>query len=323
MTNTTTAAAEMSTADQLRAALKAAGYSRKQVTVKHDHYSMGSTLYVTIRDASVPKSKVEAIAGSFEIVRRCESSGEILGGGNRFLHVDYQRDLLEPAARAIAEQLAAAKPNFRFGLFDRGELVGVAIFSRPWRPEVLTNPLPWLDDVDEAAELGRFVLLDSVAANGETWFLARCFALLRGRLRAVVSFSDPTPRTRLDGDQVFPGHIGTIYQASNANYRGTTNPATLRILPDGTVFSNISSGKIRRALSGWRNDVATLVAWGAGELAADATKPERCEWLSYWRDALTRPLRHRGLHRYTFTLDRELPPVYGPALAYPKQRKAG
>ena len=28
-------------------------------------------------------------------------------------------------------------------------------------------------------ELGRFVLLDSVAGNGETWFLARSFDILR------------------------------------------------------------------------------------------------------------------------------------------------
>jgi hypothetical protein len=208
--------------------------------------------------------------------------------------------------------------RFRFGLYDRGELAGVAVYSRPFTPAVITNAFPWLADVDEGAELGRFVLLDSIGANGETWFLARCLAALRGRLRAFVSFSDPTARTADDGRQIFPGHIGTIYQASNANYAGTTEPATLRVLPDGTVFSNMSSGKIRRKLSGWRGAVAELERWGAGPLAQDATREDRISWLERWRGELTRPLRHRGLYRYTFTLDRRAPTTYGPARAYPK-----
>ena len=38
-------------------------------------------------------------------------------------------------------------------------------------------------------ELGRFVLLDSVAGNGETWFLARSFEILRKHaIVGVVSF---------------------------------------------------------------------------------------------------------------------------------------
>jgi hypothetical protein len=38
--------------------------------------------------------------------------------------------------------------------------------------------------IDQAATLGRIVLLDEVPGNGETWFVARCFELLRaGRCR--------------------------------------------------------------------------------------------------------------------------------------------
>jgi hypothetical protein len=43
-------------------------------------------------------------------------------------------------------------------------------------------------------------------------------------VRGVVSFSDPVPRRTAAGDLVFPGHIGTIYQASNAGYLGRTTP---------------------------------------------------------------------------------------------------
>lgn len=209
----------------------------------------------------------------------------------------------------------------RFGLFRLGELVGVAVFSRPFRAEVLTNAFPLLA-VDDAAELGRFVLLDEVGANAETWFLARCFELVRDELRGVVSFSDPNPRTSIDGAQIFPGHYGCIYQAANARYSGLTASATLRLLPDGTVFSNFASGKIRRGLVGWRAAAAELERFGAEPLVSIEDEHHRIAWLEKWRDLLTRPMRHRGLHRYTFALDRAAPKIYGPARAYPKRRAA-
>lgn len=212
--------------------------------------------------------------------------------------------------------------RFRFCLYDRGELAGAAVFSQPFNAEVITNPFPWIDDPKEGAELGRFVLLDSVAANGETWFLSRCFEALRGRLRAIVSFSDPTPRFALDGRELFPGHVGTIYQASNANYAGKSKPASVWVLPDGTLFSNQQNGKVRRKLRGWRKGVAKLVSFGADPLPDEASDIERIRWLEHWRGELTRTMRHRGLYRYTFTLDRTAPRTYGPRRAYPKARTA-
>ena len=100
--------------------------------------------------------------------------------------------------------------RFRFGLYRGAQLVGVAVFSQPVRNEVLTGPFPMLPAA-EAVELGRFVLLDDVPANGETWFLARAFELLPAEgIRGVVSFSDPVPRRRSDGTLVMTGHIGNI-----------------------------------------------------------------------------------------------------------------
>jgi len=60
--------------DRLRAALKQAGFNTRRVSVRADQ----STLQVTIRDASVSLTPVEAIAGPFESIRRCEATGEIL-----------------------------------------------------------------------------------------------------------------------------------------------------------------------------------------------------------------------------------------------------
>ena len=92
--------------------------------------------------------------------------------------------------------------RFRFGLFDRGRLVGVAVYSVPCSDRVITSCLP--GDARESVELRRFVLLDAVGANGETWMLGRCHDYLRREgLVGVVSYSDPLPRATADGAVVF------------------------------------------------------------------------------------------------------------------------
>ena len=123
-----------------------------------------------------------------------------------------------PKAFVVQHHYSASYPaaRFRMGLYRTGALVGVAVFSHPCRNEVLTRVFP--GDPLASVELGRFVLLDDVPANGETWFLARCFRLLRGHVAGVRSMSDPVPRRTLDGRMVTVGHIGCIYQAHNAVY---------------------------------------------------------------------------------------------------------
>lgn len=183
--------------------------------------------------------------------------------------------------------------RFRFGLYRRGQLEGVAVFSHPCSDKVLTNvfPVPAL----EAVELGRFVLLDQVAGNGETWFLGRCFEQLRvAGLFGVVSFSDPCARTAVDGRQVFPGHLGTIYQAHNAVYLGRSTARSLKLLPDGTVLSARTAQKIRRQERGWEHAVEQLRRFGAGPLEGHPAF-----WLARWSELLTRTFRHPGNHRYT------------------------
>ena len=138
----------------------------------------------------------------------------------------------EAKAFILAHHYSASYPSarVRFGLFTRGCLVGVAVFSHPCNDRVLTSvfPLSPLDSV----ELGRFVLLDSVPANGESWFLTRTFECLRRKgLSGVVSFSDPVPRTKADGTIVHRGHVGICYQATSATFLGRTEPRTIRLLP--------------------------------------------------------------------------------------------
>jgi hypothetical protein len=165
----------------------------------------------------------------------------------------------------------------------------------------------------ESVELGRFVLLDSVAGNGESWFLGQCYRVLKHLgLRGVLSFSDPVPRARADGEINFPGHLGTIYQAHNGVYLGRGTARTLMLLPDGTVFSDRAIQKIRQQEQGWQYACETLVAFGASPVYRLETQA----WLKCWLPAICRKLRHPGNYKYGWSLYNAL--MLPETLAYPK-----
>jgi hypothetical protein len=203
--------------------------------------------------------------------------------------------------------------NFQYGLHRHGQLVGVAIFSEPMRKEVF-NPLPC--PAEAATELGRFVLLDEVPGNGETWFLGRCFAELRKEgQRGVVSFSDPTPRTDVNGRQMFAGHVGTIYQASNAVLVGRSKARLLKLLPDCCVLNERAVAKIRAGGHGAGYSAEILERYGADPLGVSDPR----EWLEKWLPLLTRPLRHEGNWKYAWALDRCGKKAMPISLPYPKK----
>lgn len=143
---------------------------------------------------------------------------------------------------------------------------------------------------------------DRVPGNGETWFLGQCFRRLRTEgLRGVLAFSDPTPRRTECGRVVFPGHVGTIYRAHNGIRLGRSTPRTLRLLPDGRVFSDRAKSKIRAGDRGWRYAAAQL---GAGP--APEHPDERRTWLDTALETRTRPMRHPGNLRFAWAFSRGL-----------------
>lgn len=207
-----------------------------------------------------------------------------------------------PAARA------------RYGLYRRGELVGVSVFSHPPSEAMLDAALPLPCERLARTELGRFVLLDNVPSNGESWFLARCFDLARADgFAAVVAHSDPEPVTCSGGARVFPGHIGTIYQATNAVYNGRTPRRTRRLLPDGTVLSARALSKLRLRDRGFRYVVDLLVSHGA-----PAPTGEWRAWVKSAVAAVSRTMRHGGNHRYVWALDRRMRRHLPAGQTYPK-----
>jgi hypothetical protein len=195
-----------------------------------------------------------------------------------------------PAARA------------RFGLYRGIQLAGVAVFSHP-PSEAVLRKLPC--ERMAGIELGRFVLLESVPGNGESWFLARCFDRLRVKgIEAIVSHSDPLPRRGIDGQIVLPGHVGTIYQSLNAIYAGRTKARALWLLPNGTVFSERAMTKIRTRDRGYRYAIEQLVAHGADrplDLGQDLGV-----WMKEQLRRIGRRIKHRGNHRYLWAIDKHL-----------------
>lgn len=186
--------------------------------------------------------------------------------------------------------------RFRFGLYRGAKLVGAAVFSHPVNDKALAV---FPGEPFESVELGRLVLLDEVPANGESWFVARCFEALRHYgLMGVLSMSDPVQRATAEGALVFPRHVEGVYQALNALYLGATK-RTLHLLPDGTVFSARAAQKVRAQERGWKYAVAQLVAAGAPK-----PKDNVRAWLAEWLPRVTRPLRHPGNFRYAWTLRR-------------------
>jgi hypothetical protein len=213
-------------------------------------------------------------------------------------------DLDEPTARAFVERhhYSGNYPGDlqRYGLYSLERLVGVAVLGNAGFKPVLTSAFPDLEPYSESSELARLVLLDEVPANAESWFLAEVFrsAAAQG-MRGVVSFSDPLPRIDRAGRVVMPGHVGTIYQASNATYTGHATPRTVWF-HDGELFNEQALGKIRLQKQGHEYAEAQLCSWGA--------RPRRSgedpkAWLhTALREAGCTSSRHPGNHRYLFAL---------------------
>lgn len=242
----------------------------------------------------------------------------------------YWAARIEPArakAFVTAHHYSGTYPAWiaNYGMFetDTGELVGVAVLSTPGSPAVLPSVFPALEPSTESADLGRFVLLDKVPANAESWLLGevRRQAAETG-MRGLVMFSDPVERRRADASIVTPGHVGTIYQASGCRYLGLSAPSTEWVLPDGTVFSRRAAQKVRKQDRGHRYAEMQLIAWGARPMRAGE---DPAAWLA---EALVAAgavrFRHPGKHRYAIALgrtrrERAAVTIAGRPGAYPKR----
>lgn len=134
-------------------------------------------------------------------------------------------------------------------------------------------------------------------------------------MMSAASQADPLPRRDYSGRLTTPGHVGTVYQATNGTYLGRSTPRTLRLLSSGATFSDRAIQKIRRQERGWEYAVRQLLADGAPPLAGAVD-----QWLALVLRRL-QAVRHPGNHKYAWALrQRERLPS---GLAYPKLHFAG
>ena len=188
---------------------------------------------------------------------------------------------------------------FRLGLYRMRELVGVCVFGVPAQKASIPK---WCGvGPSEGVVLSRFVLLDDVPANGETWFLARSFEQLVANkpFCTVLSYSDPVPRRTSTGEIVMPGHVGTIYQAFNGTYHGRSKRETQWFDPTGRLFDRRSFSKIRNGEVGGDAAYKRLIRRGVSPKHPHET------WADYIlrvKDESFRRVRHPGNHVYTWPL---------------------
>lgn len=196
--------------------------------------------------------------------------------------------------------------RFRVGLyctvpFARPELVGVAVFSQP----IQQASVPCWTGLDPrlGIDLGRLILREDVKAMAESWFMARAFSLLRKakpELQAVIAYCDPLPRLDAGGHLTKRGHIGTVYAALNATYRGRARPRTLLLAPNGTVLSERSLSKLKADHKGRDYAERDLRALGA---PARLRGESGAAYLTRALAALPlRPWRTKGNHVFVWAL---------------------
>ncbi|CAN7782907.1 hypothetical protein LJR175_008254 [Variovorax sp. LjRoot175] len=197
--------------------------------------------------------------------------------------------------------------RFRAGVFvkepfQKARLAGVGVFSVPMNQKVIPA---YFQDLDAAqgVELGRFVLAEDLASNAESWSLARMKKLLREALpevRGVVAYSDPIERRNETGALVKRGHVGTIYKATNAAYRGLSSARTLWLAPNGASLADRLLSKVRNSETGERYALERLAALGAPRRQPHEGGAAYIRRLK--EDLWLKPVRHPGNHAFTWNL---------------------
>jgi hypothetical protein len=101
-------------AADIRQAYKARGWSSRQISVRSEYFANGSAIDVTIKDGSIPVPLAKAIAEGHERIHRCEITGEILSGSNRYVSIRVTDEAQVVKARryiqAVEEAIAKLEP---------------------------------------------------------------------------------------------------------------------------------------------------------------------------------------------------------------------
>ena len=126
------------------------------------------------------------------------------------------------------------KGTYCFGLYDTtnqvgwwnlDNLVGAMIYGKlgmanAWRK--------YAEDESEVLELRRLCCIDDTPKNTESYFIGKTLRILKNinpELKCIVSYADTNYN-----------HEGTIYKASNFEYKGKTSKGKVIVAKDGSVY---------------------------------------------------------------------------------------
>lgn len=99
-------------AQLIRAELEARfGWNRRAISVRASSYSLGSSIDVSILVPGIPLRRVERVAKAFERIRRDPRTGEILGGGNRYVGIKIEDQVLMPFLGPVHTRLQTLPPG--------------------------------------------------------------------------------------------------------------------------------------------------------------------------------------------------------------------
>lgn len=117
-----------------------------------------------------------------------------------------------------------------YGIWWRGKLRGGIVFSAGVGRHA--NAYCPICTPHEIMELTRLWIADEVPPNSESRVIGIVLRALRkgpGRIRAILSYADE-----------YAGHMGTIYQATNFRYRGTSAGGSTKIQIGSQIVSSRS-----------------------------------------------------------------------------------
>lgn len=138
----------------------------------------------------------------------------------------------------------SANQSYRYGLWYEATLWGVCGFNLPTRETCAS--VFGLEHVDRVAHLSRLAMADHAPKNSESRLIAGALTMLASeheRFRAVITYADP-----------LEGHIGYVYQATNAIYTGLSTVKDRYVTPEGLVRGTYDGAFISRASAmnrGW------------------------------------------------------------------------
>jgi hypothetical protein len=86
----------MTLTQQIRQEIKEQlGYNSRQVSVREQPGGLSTSISITLKKPDLDFDKIKSIADSHKSIGRCERTGEILSGGNTYVHVNkYREDLI-------------------------------------------------------------------------------------------------------------------------------------------------------------------------------------------------------------------------------------